>query len=49
MKKLNLHPEEILFVGDSLTRDIIPAKKLGMKTLLVNRYDDLKKIKNFFT
>ncbi len=47
IKKLNLYPEEILFVGDSFERDIKPAKKLGMKTLLVKRCDDLKKIKNF--
>ena len=32
MKKLNLYPEEILFVGDSMVKDIVPAKKLGMKT-----------------
>jgi len=49
MERLNLYPEEILFVGDSFTRDIQPAKNLGMKTLLVNRYDDLKKIKNFLS
>jgi putative hydrolase of the HAD superfamily len=48
MKKLNLHPEDILFVGDSMTRDIIPTKKLGMKTLRIKRYEDLKKIKEFF-
>ena len=27
-------PSEILHVGSSLTRDIAPAKKLGMKTAL---------------
>jgi len=47
MKKLNLSPEEILFVGDSLRRDIEPAKKIGMKTLLIKRYQDLRKIKSF--
>jgi putative hydrolase of the HAD superfamily len=45
MEKLNLYPEEILFVGDSMTRDIRPAKKLGMSTLRVKRAEDLKKIK----
>jgi len=45
MEKLNLSPDEILFVGDSTTRDIIPAKKLGMKTLRIKRPEDLKKIK----
>jgi putative hydrolase of the HAD superfamily len=48
MKILNLNPEEIIFVGDSMTRDIKPAKKLGMKTLRIKRAEDLKKIKNFF-
>jgi len=42
--KLGLKPEEILFVGDSLRRDIEPTEKLGMKTLLIKRYVDLKKI-----
>jgi putative hydrolase of the HAD superfamily len=46
IKKLNLSSEEILFVGDSLRRDIEPAKKIGMKTLLIKRYQDLRKIKS---
>ena len=45
MEKLNLYPEEILFIGDSFMRDIIPAKKLGMMSLRIKRYEDLKKIK----
>ncbi len=48
MKKLNLYPEEILFVGDSFMRDIRPAKKLGMKTLRIKRYEDLKGVKDLF-
>ncbi len=28
-------PHEVLFVGDSLERDVLPAKKLGMSTCLV--------------
>jgi putative hydrolase of the HAD superfamily len=44
MKKLGLKSEEILFVGDSIRRDIEPAENLGMKTLLIERYEDLKKI-----
>jgi len=47
MKKLNMLPEEILFVGDSLRRDIEPAKKVGMKTLLIKKYQNLRKVKNF--
>lgn len=34
MEKLKLNPEEIMMVGDSIKRDIIPAKKLNMKTVL---------------
>jgi len=45
MKKLNLYPEDILFVGDSFVRDIKPAEKLGMKTLQIKRYEDLKRIR----
>jgi putative hydrolase of the HAD superfamily len=44
LEKLGLKSEEILFVGDSIRRDIEPAEKLGMKTLLIKRYADLKKI-----
>ena len=45
LEKLNLYPEQILFVGDSFMRDIRPAEKLGMETLRIKRYEDLKKIK----
>ncbi len=34
IKKLDLTPEEILFVGDNPARDIAGAKKMGMKTAL---------------
>jgi putative hydrolase of the HAD superfamily len=47
MERLNLYPEEILFVGDSYTRDIKGAGRLGMKTLQIRRFEDLKKIKEF--
>ena len=47
IEKLNLYPEEILFVGDSYIKDIKGAEKLGMKTLHIKRYQDLKKIKEF--
>jgi FMN phosphatase YigB (HAD superfamily) len=30
---LELSPEQVLFVGDSLERDILPARSLGMRTL----------------
>ncbi|WP_029297945.1 HAD family hydrolase [Chryseobacterium hispalense] len=37
LKKLNVNPEEVLYIGDSLKLDVIPAKKLGIKTLLIDR------------
>jgi len=37
LKKLNVKPEEVLYIGDSLKLDVIPAKKLGIKTLLIDR------------
>ncbi len=35
LKKLDLRPQEAIMVGDRFDNDIIPAKKLGMKTILV--------------
>jgi len=32
-------PNRVLSVGDSLTRDIVPAERSGMKTCLVSQYD----------
>lgn len=34
---IGLAPEEILYVGDSVKLDIIPANKLGLNTLLIDR------------
>lgn len=34
LKKFKIRPEEALMVGDSMRRDIRPARKLGMKTAL---------------
>ena len=34
LKELRLRPEEVLFVGDNPNRDILGAKKIGMKTCL---------------
>ena len=35
LKKLDLEAHEVIMVGDRFDNDIIPAKKLGMKTILV--------------
>lgn len=37
LKKINVNPEEVLYIGDSLKLDIIPTKKLGIKSLLIDR------------
>ena len=37
-----IKPEETLMVGDELERDLIPAKKLGMKTILIDRENSIK-------
>jgi len=34
LKKLKLKPEEVMFVGDSLSRDILGAKRMGMVSVL---------------
>jgi putative hydrolase of the HAD superfamily len=35
LKRLHMAPVEVLFVGDSYERDMIPARELGMKTVWV--------------
>lgn len=34
LKKLNLKPEEVVMIGDSVNRDLKTANRLGMKTVL---------------
>ena len=40
IKKSGLKPSEILYVGDRDSVDILPAKKIGMKTCMVRNYSD---------
>lgn len=40
LKKIKLKPEECLMIGDSLKRDIAPAKKLGFKTVFAKYGED---------
>jgi len=42
LEKLKVKPEETLMVGDELERDLIPAEKLGMETVLIDRDDKIK-------
>ncbi len=56
---INLNPNEILYIGDSVKLDIEPAKKVGLNTLLIDRdsfyskssgiqiINNLSQIKNF--
>lgn len=37
LTKSNLMPSEVLVVGDSIQSDIIPAKRLGIKAVLMDR------------
>jgi len=34
LKKLKMNPEDVIIIGDSISRDIVPAKELGAKTIL---------------
>ncbi|MBP2171946.1 TIGR02253 family HAD-type hydrolase [Methanococcus voltae] len=44
LSKMNLKPEEVVYIGDREDRDIIPAKSLGMKTVRIyqGKYSDIK-------
>ena len=44
LKRTKLKPEEILVVGNSLEKDLNPARKLGIKTILVESERDLLKV-----
>lgn len=37
INRLKTEPEDILYIGDSLKLDLIPAKKMGIKTVLIDR------------
>lgn len=38
LHQTGLHPNEILFIGDSIRLDIVPAIQTGLTALLVDRY-----------
>lgn len=48
LKKMKLKPEEVIFVGDNHQRDILGAKKVGMKTVLAKYGQVVKKGKADF-
>ena len=43
IEKLKLEPEEIMFVGDSIKRDIVPAKKLDVVSVFA-KYGSSEKV-----
>ncbi len=47
LERTRFKPEEILMVGDSEDMDIVPAKKLGMKTCHINRWDKKSETADF--
>lgn len=42
LKKFKVKAEEALMVGDEVERDIMPAQKLGMKAILIDRNNSVK-------
>jgi FMN phosphatase YigB (HAD superfamily) len=43
---LKLKPQEVIYVGNDLINDVLPAKKLGIRTIFVKRPIKLIFIKN---
>ena len=37
LSTLNVKPKEVIMIGDSIRRDLVPAKKLGIKSILIDR------------
>ena len=42
LNKLGLRPEEVIMVGDEIERDLVPAKNLGMETILIDRENKIE-------
>lgn len=42
LQEISLLPDEVLYVGDSMKLDIIPALKLGMQAKLIDRIGNFK-------
>jgi len=43
VKKLRVRPEEVLMMGDKVERDFVPAKKAGLRAILIDRSAKKKK------
>jgi len=44
LEKLRAKPEETVMVGNEIERDLIPAKKLGMKVVLIDRENKIENV-----
>ena len=42
LETLRVKPERTLMVGNEIERDLIPAKRLGMKVILIDRENKIK-------
>lgn len=40
LEKLKMKAENVLMIGDDIERDLVPAQKIGMKTVLIDRKDE---------
>lgn len=49
VKKLNLKPNEILFIGNDYEKDYLGAKNAGLNALLIDRKNEHKEIKERIT
>ena len=46
LKRMGVTPDEAIMVGDRIDSDIVPAKKIGMKTVLIKSVTFSNKISN---
>lgn len=42
LNRLNMNPDEVIMVGNDYTKDIKPAKFIGMKTILYSEIKDIE-------
>ncbi|MDP2385477.1 MAG: HAD family hydrolase [Bacteroidota bacterium] len=45
-QKLGVEPHEIVYFGDSLKLDVMPAQKCGMNAILIDRFNEFTNFKN---
>lgn len=40
LKVCNTKPKNVIFIGDNYKNDYLPAKKIGMKAILITAFND---------